>query len=36
MWKGKVPKITDEQWEESDRYVRQLFEESLNKDEADT
>jgi prevent-host-death family protein len=32
MWKGKVPEITDEQWAESDRYVLQLFEESLNKD----
>ncbi len=32
MWKGKVPEITDEQWAESDRYVLQLFEESLGKD----
>ncbi len=36
VWKGKVPEITDEQWAESDRYVLQLFEDSLNKDEPDS
>ncbi len=29
---GKWPEISDEEWAESDRYVLQLFEESLNKD----
>ncbi len=31
--KGKWPEITEEQWAESDRYVLQLFEDSLNQDE---
>jgi prevent-host-death family protein len=26
------PPFTDEEWAESDRYVRELFEESVNKD----
>jgi prevent-host-death family protein len=30
-----LPKITEEQWAESDRYVLQLFEDSLNQDEPD-
>jgi prevent-host-death family protein len=29
---GIWPDITDEEWAESDRYVLQLFEESLNKE----
>jgi len=33
--KGKWPEITEEQWAESDRYVLQLFEDSLNQDEPD-
>jgi prevent-host-death family protein len=32
---GKWPEITDEEWAESDRYVLQLFEDSLNQDEPD-
>jgi prevent-host-death family protein len=32
---GKVREITDEEWAESDRYVLQLFEDSLNQDEFD-
>ncbi len=32
---SKIPPITEEQWAESDRYVLQLFEDSLNKDEPD-
>jgi hypothetical protein len=32
---ANVPPITWEQWVESDRYVQQLFEDSLNQDEPD-
>jgi prevent-host-death family protein len=32
---ANVPPITWEQWVESDRYVLQLFEDSLNQDEPD-
>lgn len=32
---SKIPEITEEQWAESDRYVLQLFEDSLNQDEPD-
>ncbi len=31
-----VPPITEEQWAESDRYVLQLFDDSLNQDEPDS
>ena len=30
--KGQMPLITDEQWAESDEYVRQLFEDSANEE----
>ena len=30
--KDEWPPFTDEEWAESDRYVRELFEESINKD----
>jgi prevent-host-death family protein len=33
-WKGKW-NVTEEEWAESDRYVLEIFEESLNKDELD-
>lgn len=32
---ANLPKITEEQWAESDRYVLQLFEDSLKQDEPD-
>jgi prevent-host-death family protein len=30
--KDQMPPITDEQWAESDEYVRQLFEDSINEE----
>lgn len=30
--KGQMPAISDEQWAESDEYVRQLFEDSANEE----
>jgi hypothetical protein len=30
--KGQMPLLTDEQWAESDEYVRQLFEDSANEE----
>jgi prevent-host-death family protein len=30
--KGQMPPITDEQWAETDEYVRQLFEDSINEE----
>ncbi len=30
--KGQMPVLTDEQWAESDEYVRQLFEDSANEE----
>lgn len=30
--RDQMPHITDEQWAESDEYVRQLFEDSINEE----